>query len=261
MISPTTETLIVKYKDSLQKQVNDTLVREVKYDLFLNSKFLISIMATPVDEKALIIGYLISEAIIQNLGNISNFDITYEDEFSAKVEISAKFSEENFHQLNTHGIIVSGCGSARSLNLLPKYIKAKKFNTETKFSKRLVLSRMATFYTECDLYEQTGCVHTAKLFTSDSEFYLGEDIAQHNTIDKALGKATLNGADLTNSFLMVSGRLSSEMVVKAIMHGVPLIVSRTAPTYLGVQVARAFNLTLCGFARGQNINVYSGELL
>lgn len=261
MIVPTAQTQIVKFKENIKQQVDDTLVKEVKYDLFLNSKFLISIMATPVDEKELILGYIISEGIINAISDISNCDIIYENEFSAIVKISANFNEENFHNLNTHGIVVSGCGSAKSLNLLPKDIRAKVLSGDVKFSKRLVLSRMATFYTECDLYEQTGCVHTAKLYTSDSEFYLGEDIAQHNTIDKALGKAILNGADLNNSFLMVSGRLSSEMVVKAIMHGVPLIVSRTAPTYLGVMVARAFNLTLCGFARGQNINVYSGELI
>ncbi|QKF65309.1 proline dehydrogenase / 1-pyrroline-5-carboxylate dehydrogenase [Campylobacter corcagiensis] len=261
MISPTAKTSIVKFKDNLQKEVSDILVREVKYDLFVNSKFLISIMATPIDEKALIIGYLISEGIVANFKDISKFEFNLVDEFSINVEISAKINEENFAKLNSYGIIVSGCGSAKSLNLLPKDIKAKKFSGEVKFSKRLVLSRMATFYTECDLYEQTGCVHTAKLYTSDNEFYLGEDIAQHNTIDKALGKAILNGANLGNSFLMVSGRLSSEMVVKAIMHGVPLIVSRTAPTYLGVMVARSFNLGLCGFARGQNINVYSGELI
>ena len=104
----------------------------------------------------------------------------------------------------------------------------------------------------------TGCVHTAKLFVSGEQFFIGEDIAQHNTIDKAVGKAILAGSQLQNSFLMVSGRLSSEMVAKAVMHGIPVLVSRTAPTSLGVVIARKFNLTLCGFARGENINVYSG---
>ena len=69
----------------------------------------------------------------------------------------------------------------------------------------------------------------------------------------------MDGANLANSFLMVSGRLSSEMVAKAVMHGVPALISRTAPTSLGVVIARKFDLTLCGFARGENINVYSGE--
>ena len=117
---------------------------------------------------------------------------------------------------------------------------------------------MSEFYTQCELYEQTGCVHTAKIYAQDGRYFIGEDIAQHNTIDKAVGKAVLAGAQLQNSFLMVSGRLSSEMVAKAVMHGIPVLVSRTAPTSLGVVIARKFNLTLCGFARGENINVYSG---
>ena len=105
----------------------------------------------------------------------------------------------------------------------------------------------------------TGCVHTAKLFTAGGEHFIGEDIAQHNTIDKSVGKAVLAGHDTQGSLLLVSGRLSSEMVAKAVMSGISALVSRTAPTSLGVVIARKFDLTLCGFARGENLNVYSGE--
>ena len=122
-----------------------------------------------------------------------------------------------------------------------------------------ILKQMSTFYTQCELYEKTGCVHTAKLFVDEKTFFIGEDIAQHNTIDKALGKARLAGVDLSQCFLMVSGRLSSEMVAKAVMHKIPVLVSRTAPTCLGVMIARKFDLTLCGFARENKINIYSGE--
>ena len=134
---------------------------------------------------------------------------------------------------------------------------ARSIKADVKFNKDEILRQMEQFYTQCELYEMTGCVHTAKLFVSGEQFYIGEDIAQHNTIDKAVGKAILAGAQLQNSFLMVSGRLSSEMVAKAVMHGISVLVSRTAPTSLGVVIARKFNLTLCGFARGENINVYS----
>ena len=63
------------------------------------------------------------------------------------------------------------------------------------------------------------------------------DIGRHNAIDKAIGKCKLQGLDTTKSILFVSGRLSSEMVTKAVMHKIPIVVSRTAPTYLGVQTA------------------------
>ncbi len=99
------------------------------------------------------------------------------------------------------------------------------------------------------MYEQTGCVHTAKVYYDDDTYFIGEDIAQHNTIDKAVGKARLAGVDITKCFLMVSGRLSSEMVAKAVMHQIPILASRTASTCRGVNIADKFGLTLIGFVK------------
>ncbi|MSN95864.1 formate dehydrogenase accessory sulfurtransferase FdhD [Campylobacter sp. FMV-PI01] len=257
-MEPIYSTKITKFKSGEKFEVDDILVREVMIDIILNDEKIGSVMATPVDEKALVYGYLISEGLILN--DIKSIESKFINDFHTEIYIEAKQNDENLARFKTSSVIVSGCGSVRSANLNLDLINAKKLNNNIKFSKSLILSRMAMFYTQCDLYEQTGCVHTAKLFVNDDEFYIGEDIAQHNTIDKALGKARLNGANLENSFLMVSGRLSSEMVAKAVMHGVPALISRTAPTYLGVEIARKFNLTLCGFARNQNINVYSGAL-
>jgi FdhD protein len=118
---------------------------------------------------------------------------------------------------------------------------------------------MKQFYTQCPLYEQTGCVHTAKLYINENLSFIAEDIAQHNTIDKAIGKALLQGCDISKSFLMVSGRLSAEMVAKAVMHQIPIIASRTAPTCLGVQIAKKFGITLIGFVRNKNMNIYQND--
>jgi FdhD protein len=115
---------------------------------------------------------------------------------------------------------------------------------------------MGQFYTECPLYEETGCVHTAKLYIDEKHSFVGEDIAQHNALDKAIGKALLAGVDMSRSFLMVSGRLSSEMVAKAVMHQVPILASRTASTCLGLMIAEKFGLTLIGFVRGDRMNIY-----
>ncbi len=99
-------------------------------------------------------------------------------------------------------------------------------------------------------------MHTAKLYIDENSYFIGEDIAQHNTIDKAVGKARLAGADVKNSFLMVSGRLSSEMVAKAVMHQIPILASRTASTCRGINIAEKFGLTLIGFVRGKKMNIY-----
>ena len=247
---------ITKIKNYEKNEVIDTLVNEVVLTIYVNKQRVAVMMATPTDIKPLVVGYLISESIIPGIEDIEEVSLNLENDFEITAHVKSKnVNSSNIEKLNTEGIIISGCGSSKTSNIDPNLNKFIK--SDIKFGSSLILSKMATFYTECDLYEQTGCVHTAKLFIDDDEFYIGEDIAQHNTIDKVLGKALLNNAKLENSFLMVSGRLSSEMVAKTVMHGVPLLVSRTAPTFLGVSIARKFNLTLCGFARGNGMNIYS----
>ncbi|MFC2750910.1 MAG: formate dehydrogenase accessory sulfurtransferase FdhD [Campylobacter sp.] len=254
-MQPIFTTQIIKFKGAQKSAVDDILVREIKLEIYINGKRFGALMATPTDQEALAAGYLISENLIASPEDIESIELS-DDALSVRVK--AKINEKRLEQFDEEKVIISGCGRSSTANIDPEAMAARSIKDKVKFHKDEILRQMGQFYTQCELYEMTGCVHTAKLFVSGEQFYIGEDIAQHNTIDKAVGKAVLAGAKLQNSFLMVSGRLSSEMVAKAVMHGIPVLVSRTAPTSLGVVIARKFNLTLCGFARGENINVYSG---
>jgi len=100
------------------------------------------------------------------------------------------------------GVIISGCGKSMTANIDPDEIEAKVIKSDLKLSASLLFEEMSQFYKECPLYEQTGCVHTAKLYIDKDTQFVGEDIAQHNTIDKAIGKALLAGKEIKNSFLM-----------------------------------------------------------
>ena len=254
-MQPIFTTQIIKFKGAQKSAVDDILVREIKLEIYINGKRFGALMATPTDQEALAAGYLISENLIASPEDIESIELSSD---ALSVRVKAKINEKRLEQFDEEKVIISGCGRSSTANIDPEAMAARSIKGEVKFNKDEILRQMGQFYTQCELYEMTGCVHTAKLFVSGEQFYIGEDIAQHNTIDKAVGKAILAGAKLQNSFLMVSGRLSSEMVAKAVMHGIPVLVSRTAPTSLGVVIARKFNLTLCGFARGENINVYSG---
>ncbi|MDL0088531.1 formate dehydrogenase accessory sulfurtransferase FdhD [Campylobacter gastrosuis] len=253
-MQPIFTTEITKFRADEQGVVDDILVREIKLDIVLNDAKIGSMMATPTDLEALGVGYLLSENLITNKDEIKNVSF---DEQSLSVKIIANENKTALSNFNFESVIISGCGRSVTANVNLENLNAKIIKSTAKFQRREISKMMSEFYTQCELYEMTGCVHTAKIFCGKN-FYIGEDIAQHNTIDKAIGKAVLNGENLENSLLMVSGRLSSEMVVKAVMNGICVLVSRTAPTSLGVLIARKFNLTLCGFARGENLNVYSG---
>jgi len=252
-MEPVFKTTITKIKGKEKFEREDTLVREIKLELYVNGAKVGAVMATPVDQEALAIGYLMSENIIENFKDVTSIKLLND---GMRVEIEAKVNEDNIKKLNAEGVVISGCGKSMTANIDPEAIEAKVIKSDFTLSADVLCREMGQFYTECPLYEQTGCVHTAKLFTDEKTFFIGEDIAQHNTIDKVVGKAQMAGIDVRNAFLMVSGRLSSEMVAKAVMHQIPILASRTASTCLGLMIAEKFGLTLIGFVRGDTMNVY-----
>ncbi len=255
-MEPIFKTEVTKIKNGKRFTVIDTVIREVKFEIFVNDEKIGALMATPVDLKELAVGYLIGENIIEKVNDIDKIELFGEDEKIYKIYIKAKVNQANLKKLDTMGVIVSGCGKGLSTHISPKTIEAKVIRSDLKIEAKLLFEQMAQFYTQCPLYEQTGCVHTAKLYFDEENYFIGEDIAQHNTIDKAIGKALLLGSNPEEGFLMVSGRLSSEMVAKAVMHQIPLLASRTASTCRGVNIAEKFGLTLVGFVRGESMNIY-----
>ena len=255
-MEPIFTTQVTKIKNNKKFTTDDTVIREIKLEININGKHIVSLMATPTDLKELSIGYLISEGIIEKVSDIIEFEITDIDTKIYKADIRATINEANSDKLNTEGVIVSGCGRGASTHISLKSIEAKIMQDDFHIDASSLFKEMGEFYTQCPLYEQTGCVHTAKIHIDDTTYFIGEDIAQHNTIDKAVGKALLAGYNVHRAFLMVSGRLSSEMVAKAVMHQIPILASRTASTCRGVNIANKFGLTLIGFVRGEGMNIY-----
>jgi FdhD protein len=108
-------------------------------------------------------------------------------------------------------------------------------------------------------FERTGGLHAAGLFTAGGELLFSrEDVGRHNALDKVIGRALLDGlVPLGERILCVSGRLSFELVQKAAVAGAPMLVGVSAPSSLAVSLADDRGMTLCGFARGGNVNVYT----
>ena len=247
---------VTKVKGGKKFTFEDTLIREIKLDIIVNDEKIASLMATPVDQEALAVGYLISENIIATVQDIKSMFL--KDDGMA-VEIIAHINEAAVERLNTEGVVISGCGRSKTANIDIEKIEAMVNDCDYHISADLISEEMNGFFKYCKLYEQTGSVHTAKLYLDGGEYFIAEDIAQHSTVDKVIGKAKLAGVDTTNAALMVSGRLSSEMVAKAVMHQIPILISRTASTCLGVQIAEKFGLTLVGFARENRMNIYTHD--
>lgn len=245
--------VIDKLIDNLANEIEDVTIEEARLSVYLNGTKAISMMCIPLDQEAHAVGFLMSENVISSIDDIKSMKLSDD---GLRVDIEAVIDENSLQNLYKEKTLVSGCGGGVTANIAGD-VKIPFNQTAFKVTPHTISSEVAKFYEESELYKLTGCVHKAMIYLLDGTTVTSEDIGRHNAIDKVVGKCKLKGHDTTKSILFVSGRLSSEMVVKAVMHRVPIIVSRTAPTYLGVQTAHIHGITLIGFARGRKMNVYT----
>ncbi|MDA3966593.1 formate dehydrogenase accessory sulfurtransferase FdhD [Helicobacter sp. WB40] len=230
----------------------DSVIQEERIAFFLNNQKLLSVMSLPKDQESHIVGFLLSEGVIDNVDQISSIKVS---ENGLSVNIEANIDKSKLDGLFKEKTLTSGCcvGVAGNLeeNVIEKFV-----NTNYKVSTNRIFELLRQFEQSSELFNLTGCVHKAMLVL-EYQTLISEDIGRHNAIDKVMGKAALNKLDKTDSILFVSGRLSLEMVIKAVMHNIPIVVSKAAATYMGVKAAQETGVTLIGFARGNNANVYT----
>ena len=107
------------------------------------------------------------------------------------------------------------------------------------------------------LFKATGCMHSAGISDGERILVIAEDIGRHNAVDKVIGHCIIENISVEDKMMLVSGRLSSEIVSKCARWGIPVLVSRTSPTSYAVEIAEKANITLIGFVRGERFNIYS----
>lgn len=236
----------------------DSVIKEERIAFYLNDQKLLSVMSIPYEQDYHFVGFLMSEGVISDLSCIDSIKIA---EDGKSVLLKAKIEEKMLKNLFREKTLTSGCcvGVAGNLegNIVTKFIESPYKITTNK-----IFEHLKFFETNTELFSKTGCVHKAMLVLND-KIFISEDIGRHNAIDKVMGKARMLGFNTQDSILFVSGRLSLEMVVKAVMHNIPIVVSKAAATFMGIKAAQETGVTLIGFARGEKANVYthSGRII
>lgn len=231
---------------------SDFIIKEERVSFYLNGVKIISTMCLPNDQDAHILGFLFNEGVIEKYSDVKSIKIAND---GLRVFMEAKINEANITNLYHEKTLTSGCCVGVSANfegrILQKFVSSK-----ARFSLESLSQKIAEFERDSELFNLTGCVHKVMIFCENRAF-VSEDIGRHNALDKAIGKAIMAGADLSSAVLIVSGRLSMEMVIKCAMSGIPLVISRAATTALGIKSALKLGITLIGFARNGKMNIYT----
>jgi len=245
---------IVRITAAGRESLVDQVVREVRFDLHLNGRHLVALVCLPSELKAFVVGFLVNEGILVEANAVQ----VVIDLDEGRIDARGAFDPEVVEGFRSKQTLTSGCGSGVAGRAFDRPGRCLKVTSDLFVRPETIATFMRVLRDEASLYRSTGGAHIAALGDGQGQLIAAaEDIGRHTAVDKVIGKALLAGHDPRRCVLFCSGRLSSEITAKAIHAGVPVLVSRAAPTDLSVRLARHYLLTLIGFARGQRMNVYS----
>ncbi|MEU6842027.1 formate dehydrogenase accessory sulfurtransferase FdhD [Streptomyces sp. NPDC046716] len=248
----------------------DTLVAEEPLEIRLNGKPLAITMRTPGDDFALAAGFLVSEGVLADADDLQN--IVYcagatQDGSNTYNVVDVRTApgivlpditlERNVYTTSSCGL----CGKA-SLDAVRTTARFPISDTPpVRLTPDLLASLPDRLREAQRVFDRTGGLHAAALFDEAGTLVdIREDVGRHNAVDKLVGRALQSGdLPLSRSVLLVSGRASFELAQKAVMAGIPVLAAVSAPSSLAVDLAAETGLTLVGFLRGANMNVYAGE--
>ncbi len=154
--------------------------------------------------------------------------------------------------------ITSGCGRGASFYSAAD-ATGQKVESQLEMSAHEVFTLVGEFQHRSWTYRATGGVHSAALCDTKNILLFSEDIGRHNAIDKIFGECVLKDIPTDDRIIITSGRISSEILLKVAKRNIPILISKSAPTDLGVKLANDLGVTLLGFVRGKRINAYTNN--
>ena len=235
----------IRADGNLYETGSHDVVEEIPFALFINGRHAMTAMMSPVNLEDFVTGYMFTEQIIKTVDEIESIKIE-------KNRMSV-ITKNLFKVLGPKKTILSGCGGSAS------YIDAEKL---PKIQSDFCISAEAISIAlrsvlDSEIHRATGGFHMVVLLDKQRVICIAEDIGRHNAVDRVIGYALRNHIDLSETFVISSGRISSEMARKCLIANIPVIVSRSATTTLSVDIAKKTGLTVIGFARGAKMNVYT----
>ena len=223
--------------------------------IYLNKREIVTLMTLGGDPEALVLGYLRNQGFIHRLEEVLAIQVDWEVESAAVVTDGEPEGLEEKLQQRT---VTSGCGQGTMFgSVMDKLAEVSLPRAEVKQSTVYGLLHNLNLHNET--YKNAGGVHGCAICEEDQVIAFVEDVGRHNAVDTLAGRMWLDGISEANKTFYTTGRLTSEMVIKVAQIGIPVLLSRSGVTQMGLGLARELGITMLARAKGKHFLVFSGE--
>ena len=245
---------VTKINNGVAINEKDSVVHETPLTVFLNNGEFVTMVCSPQYLYELTVGFLCSEGILRDRQDLKSVKLEKEKGIILVETAKPVVEEERFMRR----YITSCCGKGRSsFYFINDALGTKPVQGNTRITTQQIKNLAGELENRAIVFRTTGGAHGAGLCSTEEMLLFYEDIGRHNAVDKLFGKAFLDGINLDDKIMVLSGRISSEILIKTAKMGLPIIISRAAPTDLAVKMADELGITVVGFARGNRMNVYT----
>lgn len=235
----------IKYKNNQYEEVKENVVKDEPITLTINGEISRSLSAIEDSLKEFAVGYLFNENMVKSLENIKKIEID-------GVQINAEIDDT---LLKTNKTVL--CSDSAG-GWISKIKEMNPVESDLQVNVKELLDRIEELKNNAEIWQATGGTHVAGI-VHNGQFVMKEDVSRHVAVDKVIGYGLLNGFNLNQSYVIYSGRMPADIVIKMIRSGVPILASNAAPANSGYNIAKKGNITLVGFLRGQRCNIYNNQ--
>lgn len=248
---------LFKYKNSIDengKKIIIPIIEEKPLTLYLNNQEIVTMMTIGDYPEYLALGYLYNQGMLNDFNKVRK--IEYHKDLKTIVVRTA--DKTNYEKKLKKKVNTSGCAQGTVFGDLYNEIEGIVLNKNIKVTHQELIELSKKINLEPSLYLKVGAIHGCVLCEGNKPLYYFEDVGRHNAVDKIAGWIFLNNENTSDKIFYTTGRLTSEMVIKTVQMGIPILISRSGFTESGVTLAKQAGLTLIGRAKGKRMIIANG---
>ncbi|MEH7162460.1 formate dehydrogenase accessory sulfurtransferase FdhD [Priestia megaterium] len=247
---------VLRFKNGQMESVEDKIVTEFPVTVKINEEEFVTMVCSPQYIEDMVIGYLASEGVIRAYTDIKNIWVQEKEGY---VHVTIDKLNPYFQNLQNKRYITSCCGASRQgFVFINDALTAKKMNgISVELSIKDCFQLMNKLQQSAATFQETGGVHNAAICDKNGFMLSRMDIGRHNALDKLYGYCLKHHISIRDKVVVFSGRISSEILLKVAKIGCEVVLSKSAPTELALNLAEELGITTVGFIRNDSLNIYT----